>query len=80
MIDEDRKKTGAGGRVGQSRIDSVREEKKLPVLLVTDDDGLWQQIGPDLGADFAPKQLDSIDELSGATSPGPAIILGCARP
>jgi TonB family protein len=59
-------------------IPSARR-KKLPVLLVTGDDGLWQQIGPDLGADFAPKQLDSIDELPGATSPGPAIILWDAR-
>ncbi len=53
--------------------------KKLPVLLVTGDDGLWQQIGPHLSADFAPRQLDSIDELLATTSPDPAIVLWDAR-
>ena len=47
-------------------------------MLVTGDDGLWSQIGPNLSADFAPKQLDSIDELLGL-SPGPAIVLWDAR-
>ncbi len=73
-----RKQEPAATFASRESISSARR-KKLPVLLVTDDDGLWQQIGPDLGADFAPKQLDSIDELSGATSPGPAIILWDAR-
>jgi periplasmic protein TonB len=56
------------------------KRKKLQVLLVTCDDELWQQIGANLGADFVPKQVDSIDELLNATSPGPpAIILWDAR-
>jgi TonB family protein len=73
-----RKREPAATLASRESIPSARR-KKLPVLLVTGDDGLWQQIGPELGADFAPKQLDSIDELPGATSPGPAIVLWDAR-
>jgi hypothetical protein len=73
-----RKQEPAATLASRESIPSARR-KKLPVLLVTGDDELWQQIGPELGADFAPKQLDSIDELSGTTSPGPAIILWDAR-
>jgi TonB family protein len=71
------KQEPAATLVNREPIPSARR-KKLPVLLVTGDDGLWSQIGPNLSADFAPKQLDSIDELLGL-SPGPAIVLWDAR-
>jgi TonB family protein len=73
-----RRQVPAATLASRESIPSARR-KKLPVLLVTSDDELWQQIGPNLGADFAPTQLDSIDELLRATSPGPAIILWDAR-
>jgi periplasmic protein TonB len=56
------------------------KRKKLPALLVTRDDELWQQIGAHLSHDLIPKQVDSIDELLGATHAGqPAIVLWDAR-
>lgn len=73
-----RKPEPAATLTSRESIPTARRNK-LPVLLVTGDDGLWQQIGPSLGADFAPKQLDSLDELLGATSERPAIILWDAR-
>jgi len=49
---------------------------KLSVLLVTGDDTLWPQIGSHLSADLVLKQVDSVDELITATTPGqPAIVL-----
>ena len=47
-------------------LQSVKKPK-LPVLLVTGDDGLWPQVGADLASDLVLKQLDSIDELISAT-------------
>ena len=74
------KKAGAGRAVGRSRAECVdARKKKLPVLLVTADDELWQQIGPHIGADFAPRQLDSIDELLDTTGSDAAIVLWDAR-
>ena len=53
---------------------------KLSVLLVTGDDLLWPQIGSHLSADLILKQVDSLDELITATTPGqPAIVLLDAR-
>jgi TonB family protein len=72
------KQEPAAALVNRESIPPARR-KKLPVLLVTGDDGLWPQIGPNLDADFAPRQLDSIDELLALTSPGPAIVLWDAR-
>src|ERR1700692_537095 len=41
---------------------------------------LWPQIGPHVGGDLLLKQVDSIDELLSATSPGqPGIVLWDAR-
>ncbi len=53
---------------------------KLSVLLVTGDDLLWPQIGSHLSTDLVLKQVDSVDELITATTPGqPAIVLLDAR-
>jgi len=43
-------------------LQAVRKAK-LSVLLVTEDDALWPQVGADLPASLILKQLDSIDEL-----------------
>jgi protein TonB len=58
--------------------------RKLPVFLVTSDDSLWTQIG-DIGNDWIPKQVDSIDELVATTQSGqPGVVLwdvrGCPTP
>ncbi len=53
---------------------------KLSVLLVTEDDSLWPQVGADLGSSLILKQLDSIDELIKSTpSAQAAIVLWDAR-
>jgi TonB family protein len=60
-------------------LQSVKKQK-LTVLLVTQDDSLWPQIGADLNADLVLKQLDSIDELIAVTPSGEAgIVLWDAR-
>jgi TonB family protein len=60
-------------------LQSVKKQK-LTVLLVTQDESLWPQIGTDLSADLVLKQLDSIDELVGSTPSGEAgIVLWDAR-
>ena len=51
------------------------KKAKLSVLLVTDDDALWPQVGADLPASLILKQLDSIDELISSTPSGQAAIL-----
>jgi TonB family protein len=53
---------------------------KLAVLLITQDDMLWPQLGPHLSKDLILKQLDSVDELVAATPSGqPAVVLWDAR-
>ena len=60
-------------------LQSVKKSK-LPVLLITEDDSLWPQVGADLGAGFILKQLDSVDELIKSTpSAQAAIVLWDAR-
>lgn len=51
------------------------KKPKLPVLLVTEDDALWPQVGADLGSNLVLKQLDSIDELIHAAPTGQAAIV-----
>jgi TonB family protein len=51
------------------------KKQKLTVLLVTQDDSLWPQIGADLNSSLVLKQLDSIDELVGSTPSGEAAIV-----
>jgi len=63
----------------QPVLQSVKKPK-LSVLLVTEDDSLWPQVGADLGAGLVLKQLDSIDELINSTpSAQAAIVLWDAR-
>jgi protein TonB len=63
----------------QPVLQSVKKSK-LPVLLVTEDDSLWPQVGADLGSSLILKQLDSVDELVNATpSAQAAIVLWDAR-
>jgi TonB family protein len=51
------------------------KKAKLSVLLVTEDDALWPQVGADLAASLILKQLDSIDELINSTPSGQAAIV-----
>src|SRR5271165_3917519 len=61
-------------------VQSALKKQKLAVLLVTDDEALWPQIGADLNAGLILKQLDSVDELMAATAAGqPGIVLWDAR-
>jgi TonB family protein len=56
------------------------KKQKLTVLLVTEDESLWPQIGADLNGGLILKQLDSIDELISSTPSGQAgIVLWDAR-
>ena len=58
----------------QPVLQSVKKSK-LPVLLVTEDESLWPQVGADLGSGLVLKQLDSIDELINSTPSGQAAIV-----
>ena len=51
------------------------KKSKLSVLLITEDDSLWPQVGADLGAGLVLKQLDSIDELIKSTPAAQAAIV-----
>ncbi|HEX3950441.1 MAG TPA: energy transducer TonB [Steroidobacteraceae bacterium] len=51
------------------------KKQKLPVLLVTEDESLWPQVGADLNSALVLKQLDSIDELISSTPSGQAAIV-----
>jgi TonB family protein len=51
------------------------KKSKLAVLLITEDDSLWPQVGADLPAAFVLKQLDSIDELISSMPAGQAAIV-----
>ena len=56
------------------------KKSKLSVLLVTEDDSLWPQVGADLPANLILKQLDSVEELIKSTpSAQAAIVLWDAR-
>jgi periplasmic protein TonB len=51
------------------------KKQKLAVLLVTQDDSLWPQVGADLNSNLVLKQLDSVDELVGSTPSGDAAVI-----
>ena len=51
------------------------KKSKLSVLLITEDDALWPQVGADLASSLVLKQLDSVDELVKSTPPGQAAIV-----
>jgi len=54
-------------------------KQKLPALLVTADESLWSELG-NIGNDWVPKQLDSVDELVASFPAGqPAVVLWDAR-
>jgi len=56
------------------------KKHKLAVLLATQDEALWPQIGAHLNSDLILKQVDTVDELVGGTPAGqPAIVLWDAR-
>jgi TonB family protein len=55
-------------------LQSVKKAK-LSVLLVTEDEALWPQVGADLPAGLILKQLDSTDELISSTPSGQAAIV-----
>jgi TonB family protein len=75
-----RKSEPAASESAARRSAPAPKRAKLSVLLVTGDDLLWPQIGSHLGNDLVLKQVDSIDELITATTPGqPAIVLLDAR-
>jgi protein TonB len=58
----------------QPAVQSVKKQK-LSVLLVTEDESLWPQVGADLSSGLVLKQLDSIDELINSTPSGQAAIV-----
>jgi TonB family protein len=51
------------------------KKQKLTVLLISQDDSLWPQIGADLNAGLVLKQLDSVEELISVTPSGEAAIV-----
>jgi TonB family protein len=51
------------------------KKRKFDAYLVTLDDELWPQVGAHLNQQLNHRQLDSIDELVNATSPGEAAIV-----
>jgi protein TonB len=55
-------------------LQSVKKQK-LPVLLVTEDESLWPQVGADLNGGLVLKQLDSVEELINSTPSGQAAIV-----
>jgi TonB family protein len=55
------------------------KKQKLQALLITSDDSLWTQIGA-VGDQWAPRQIDSVDDLIATTQAGQsAVILWDAR-
>jgi TonB family protein len=55
------------------------KKQKLQALLITSDDSLWTQIGA-VGDQWAPRQIDSVDDLLATTQAGQsAVILWDAR-
>jgi TonB family protein len=58
---------------------SPAKKQKLQVFLVTSDDALWPQIGA-VGDSWAPRQVDSVDDLIATTQAGgSAVVLWDAR-
>jgi TonB family protein len=55
-------------------LQSVKKQK-LAVLLITQDESLWPQVGADLNGGLVLKQLDTIDELVSSIPSGEAAIV-----
>ncbi len=69
----------AAARPSEGSAVAPSKRQKLQALLVTSDDSLWTQIAA-VGDHWAPRQVDSVDDLI-ATTPagGPAVVLWDAR-
>jgi len=69
----------AAARPPEQGASAPVKRQKLPALLVTSDDSLWTQIGA-IGDQWAPRQIDSVDDLIATTQAGhSAVILWDAR-
>ena len=69
----------AAARPPEHGASASAKRQKLPALLVTSDDSLWTQIGA-IGDQWAPRQIDSVDDLIATTQAGhSAVILWDAR-
>jgi protein TonB len=75
-----RKAESAASEPVERRATPEPKKAKLSVFLITADDLLWPQVGATLSKELILKQVDSVDELLGATSAGhAAIVLWDAR-
>jgi TonB family protein len=75
-----RKNDSAGLDPAARKAAPAPKRAKLSVLLVTNDDQLWPQVGGNLSQELILKQVDTIDELITTTTAGqPAIVLMDAR-
>jgi TonB family protein len=75
-----RKSESPGSESTPSKPVPAAKKAKLSAFLISSDDTLWPQIGPQVGSGLILKQVDSIDELLTATTAGqPAVVLWDAR-
>ncbi len=69
----------AAARPSEGSAVAPSKRQKLQALLVTSDDSLWTQIAA-VGDHWAPRQVDSVDDLIATTQAGgPAVVLWDAR-
>src|ERR1700676_1931197 len=69
----------AAARPSEGSSFSPSKRQKLQALLITSDDSLWTQIGA-IGDQWAPRQVDSVDDLIATTQAGgSAVVLWDAR-
>jgi TonB family protein len=69
----------AAARPPERGASAPAKRQKLPVLLITSDDSLWPQVGA-IGDQWAPRQVDSVDDLIATTQAGQsAVVLWDAR-
>jgi TonB family protein len=69
----------AAARPPERSASSPAKRQKLPVLLITSDDSLWTQVSA-IGDQWAPRQVDSIDDLIATAQAGQsAVVLWDAR-
>jgi protein TonB len=69
----------AAARPPEGSASAPVKRHKLPVLLITSDDSLWTQVGA-VGDQWAPRQIDSVDDLIATTQAGgSAVVLLDAR-
>jgi protein TonB len=69
----------AAARPPERSASSSAKRQKLPVLLITSDDSLWTQVSA-IGDQWAPRQVDSVDDLIATTQAGQSgVVLWDAR-